>query len=98
MQKPKTNSKLLQLTLIYPDRPAQTAECDRVVFCVGDDLKGHGGGMCGIHPGHADAVFTLAKGEIEVSLGGECLLRQVIGEGFAKVEKDRVTVVTEGME
>ena len=98
MQKPKINSKFLQLTLIFPDKPPQKAECDRVVFRVSDDRKGHGGGQYGIHPGHADAVFTLAKGEIEVSLGGECILRQMLGDGFAKVEKNHVTVVTEGME
>ena len=86
------NNKLV-LNLIFPDWQQETILCDSVRLTVKDSLKGKNGGLYGIRPGHAKAVFLLDEGITEAFLEGKCILRCKTPDGFARVENNEVTLV-----
>ena len=95
MPKPENEKKSLLLTVVYPDRAAETLTCDAVTITVQDNKKGRGGGLYGIRPGHAPALFALDPGKAEARLDGATVFHRTLGTGYAKVGNDRVTVITE---
>ncbi|MBQ0083590.1 MAG: hypothetical protein KBS52_02340 [Clostridiales bacterium] len=92
------NSKLFNLIIITPTFPAVKLECDSVHLSVKDGSSGKGGGSYGIRKGHAKAILALEKGKISAYQDGNLLKSFDCEEGFARVEKDSVTVVTEKIE
>ena len=96
MPNPRNNAALT-LRIITPDEPMREIPCDAIRLTVKDDANGRGGGLYGIHPGHAPALIALECGELTAAANGETVLRAVTGEGFARVERDRVTVTAESV-
>lgn len=96
--KPESDNRQICLKLVFPDRESVELTCDSVKFSVRDNEKGTGGGLYGIRPGHAKAVFVLEKGTVTAMLDGKTVLKQDLGEGFAKVGKDCVTLITSSVE
>ena len=97
MSTPKqvNEKKKITLNVIFPDRPSENIMCDSVIITVKDDEKGHYGGLYGIHYGHADSLFALDTGSAEAFADGKSVWKQIIGEGFASVCDNHVTLVTE---
>ena len=52
-------------------------------------------GRVGILPGHAPFITLLGGGELEIELPGGSMERFFLNRGVAKVEDDRVTVLSE---
>lgn len=87
--------KRLTVKIVTPQGEHTPLECDSLRLNVADNANGRGGGCYGVHPGHTDMLFALAEGPLTVLLAGDILLEGRCGNGFATVEKDAVTVVTE---
>ena len=98
MPNQRTEKKKISFEVILPDKPAQKIICDDVRITVKDSKSGKGGGLYGILPGHAPAVFLLDSGITEAFSDGKSIWKQKTGEGFARVENGTVTFVTEFVE
>ncbi len=94
-QKPKSDKAKLTVRIIFPDRPHVEVVCDSLKLTAVDNKKGEKGGIYGIRANHAPAVFALIKGNIRAELGGTKVLDAEIGDGYARVENNTVTVLTE---
>lgn len=92
------SSRTLTLRIVRPDHPVITAECDSVRLTLADDENGRGGGSYGVRYGHAKAVLLLGKGALSAYSGGELVMSAECSDGFARVEDNIVTVVTEKCE
>lgn len=95
MPSAENEKKQLLLTVICPDGVPERITCDSLHITVKDGEKGTGGGMYGIRPGHAPAIFALAKGKAEALLDGKTVWKRELGEGFAQVGKNGVSLVAE---
>lgn len=87
--------KELQLTVVTPDGKHGPIRCDSVHLTISDDLSGKGGGSCGIRPGHVAALMSVDCGPITAMLKGEVVFSADGGSGFASVDGDSVTIVTD---
>ena len=85
----------LTLKIATPNGAHDPILCDSIRLTVCDDLSGRGGGSYGIRPGHAKALLSLDQGSIKAFLSDRCVLTGHSGTGFATVEQNTVTVVTE---
>ncbi len=85
----------LTLHIVTPVGAGGRIACDSIRLTLSDDESGRGGGSYGVRPGHTKALLALGEGKIEAYLAGETVLSGVGGEGFATIEKNSVTVVTE---
>lgn len=86
----------LALRIVTAKGAQAPVRCDGVHLTVCDGQNGRGGGSCGIRPGHIKAVFSLAEnGKVTAWLAGTSVFTGRCGGGFATVDKDVVTVVTE---
>lgn len=87
-------SKLI-LKIVTPSGNRDPIRCDSVHLTICDDLNGKGGGSYGIRAGHAKSLLTLDQGVIQAFLAGQTVLAGESDIGFATVERNIVTVVTE---
>ena len=87
-------SKLV-LNIVTPNGARDPIQCDSVHLTICDDISGKGGGSYGVRAGHAKSLLTLDKGIIEAFLSGQNVLTGEGDIGFATVEQNTVTVVTE---
>ncbi len=85
----------MTLRIRTPEGTAAEVSCDNVRFFLRDGADGTGGGFVGIQRGHAPAVLALGDGPIRASLGGRSVLRAHVGSGFASVQEDVITVLTD---
>lgn len=85
----------LVLHITTPKGALAPVACDSVHLTICDDLQGRGGGSYGIRPGHAKALFALQPGCVRAFFAGRQVLAGQSGAGFATVEQNTVTVVTE---
>ncbi len=77
----------LRLEIVTPEAKAYSDDVDMVVIPGAE-------GELGILPRHAPLLTTIKPGELRVKKGGtETAL--AVGEGFAEVTGDRVTVLTD---
>ncbi len=84
----------LLLTLSAPDRAQIRVRCDSVRFAVPDSADGKiPGGSVGIRRGHADALMTVADGDVLAFSDGGQVLRCRVEDGVAAVGADGVTVL-----
>lgn len=100
MPKPTLNEKerTLSLSVVTPDKIPLTFTCDSIHLTLKEEKAGENGGKYGIRYGHARAVLSLEKGTLEVFLQGKRLFFAACDGGFALVDGDRVTLVTEHCE
>ena len=87
-------SKLI-LKIVTPNGVHDPIQCDSVRLTICDDLNGKGGGSYGIRAGHAKTLLSLDKGVIKAFRSGQNVLIGESDMGFATVEQNTVTVVTE---
>ena len=95
MQNQKVDKKQMMLTVVLPDKPPERVACDYVKLTVKDSLRGKNGGSYGIMSCHTPSVFLLEAGITEAFFNGESIWKRKTGDGFARVEENNITVVTE---
>lgn len=86
---------MLTLRIISKDGCETPVECDSVHLTVADDNMGQGGGSMGIRSGHIKSLISLDKGPVTAFIEGKEIFSRITDVGFATVENDTVTVVTE---
>ena len=87
-------SKLI-LKVVTPEGTHGPFECDSVRLNASDNAGGRGGGSCGIRPGHIASLIALEKGMLTAFLNGAKVISASCGGGFASIDNNTVTVVTE---
>ena len=90
--------KTFLLVLASPGVPETIVRCDAVSFVVPDGVKGKNGGSIGIHPGHTKAMMALDHGELTAKMEGQEILSCTTSGGFAMVESQRVTILSDGLQ
>lgn len=90
------SSDNLLLLIVTPDSDPVRLECDSIRLPLSDDPKGKGGGAYGIRRGHENALLSLEQGKVTAFRKGEPIGQYTCREGFARIENNTVTVVTEG--
>jgi len=87
--------KTMMLSIVVPDGKETSIRCDAVRFQIPDGVKNKPtGGSVGIHPGHMDALMSVAAGEVTASLAGKTVLHCTVDAGLAMVQKDAVNIMT----
>ena len=87
-------AKLL-FRVLTPQGERFKGECDAVDLWVTDDAAGNGGGSMGILPGHIPAVAALEEGgRVKAVDGGNTVYSARIRGGYARVDRESVTVLT----
>lgn len=90
--------KTFLLVLASPGATETAVRCDAVTFTVPDGAKGKNGGSVGIRPGHTNAMMALDEGKITARLEGQDVLSCTTSGGFAMVEGQRVTILSDGLQ
>ena len=90
--------KGLLLKIVTPTGETANLACDSVHVQVPDDVSGNNGGWVGIRRGHVDSLLALEPGELQALRDGAVLARYTLGQGFAFVQDDTVTVITDQAE
>lgn len=85
----------LILNIVTPKCTYGPFECDSVHLTLCDDIKGKGGGDCGIRKGHVKSLLSLGEGEVKVFKEGKSVLTGKSGYGFATIDNDVVTAAVE---
>ena len=87
-------NKLL-FRLLTPAGEKFSGECDAVDLWARDDASGTGGGSLGIRRGHLPAVVALAEGgRVKAAESGRVLYSARVRGGYARVDRESVTVLT----
>ena len=85
----------IALRIITPAGIAYEGRCGSVTLPLADDSSGAGGGSIGIRRGHIRAAMALSEGDVCAHTGGTAPDTVRIAAGFASVDNDVVTVITE---
>ena len=89
----------LVFRLLTPQGERCSCPCDTVNLWAKDDAQGNGGGSMGFRRGHLPAVVALEEGSIVRAVSGEkSVYAARIRGGFARVDRESVTVLTPGAE
>ena len=86
---------MLTLKIVSKDGTRPPVECDSVHLNVCDDTMGRGGGSMGIRAGHIKSLICLDRGPVTAYLEGKEIFSCITDGGFATVENDIITIVTE---
>ncbi len=86
---------MLTLKIVSKNGSSTPVECDSVHLTVCDDNNGCGGGSMGIRQGHVKSLISVDYGPITAYIEGKEIFSCKTDGGFATVENDIVTVVTE---
>ncbi len=91
------DKKLIHVKIVTPNGSSggEEFDCDSIIMTAQDGEK-KGGGFFGVHYGHIDAIAALAKGKTTAYLDGKPVKMLQTGEGFAKITRDSVTILTDG--
>ncbi len=91
--------KKLLFRLLTPAKEVASCRCDAVNLFEKESLQGSGGGSIGIHRGHLPAVIALAEGgPLQVLTQGKTVFAARVRGGFARVDRESVTVLTPSAE
>ncbi|MBQ3048903.1 MAG: hypothetical protein IJC94_03000 [Oscillospiraceae bacterium] len=87
--------KQLKLKIVTPAGTVLDVFCNSVRLTLPCDENGSGGGSLGIRPGHLPAMISVGSGRI-TAFGSDSskIAEHSVGEGFATVADDVVTVLT----
>ena len=88
----------LRLSITTPNDTETAVRCDSLRFSVPDGENGKNGGSIGIRCGHADALMAVAPGRIVARVGERIVLDCETTAGFAVVQNDQVTVLTDSLQ
>ncbi|MBR4881568.1 MAG: hypothetical protein IKU19_06510 [Clostridia bacterium] len=86
---------MLTLKIVSKEGVSTPVECDSVHLKVCDNTLGQGGGSMGIRPGHIKSLISVERGPVVAYLDGKEIFSLDTDGGFATVENDNVTIVTE---
>ncbi len=93
---------LIHVKIVTPNGSVNNAnsgshefDCDSIIMNAQEGERG-GGGSFGVHYGHIDAIAALAKGKTTAYLDGKIVKTLLTGDGFAKITRDSVTILTDG--
>ena len=86
-----------KLKIVSKNGSAFSIDCDSVHLTVADNGMGQGGGSMGIRGGHIKSLISLGGGPVSAYTDGKEIYSAVAEGGFATVEDDTVTLVTELM-
>ncbi len=86
---------MLTLKIVSSGGSVVSLECDSVHLTVSDNDMGQDGGSMGIRQGHITSIISLDTGNVTAYLEGKEIYSAVAEGGFATVEDDCVTVVTQ---
>ncbi len=86
---------MLTLKIVSKDGSCPPVECESVHLTVCDNTMGKGGGSMGIRAGHIKSLISLDRGPVTALTGGKEIFSASTDGGFATVENNVVTVVTE---
>ena len=89
------SASTMTLRLLTPTGTTAETACDGVLLMQRDSAEGHGGGLVGIREDHAPAVIALGEGPVIASLGTRTVFRASVAGGFASVQENVVTVITD---
>lgn len=89
------NKLPLTLTIVTPEKTFPDVRCDSILLTVKDNEKRQGGGSYGIKKGHAKALIATAPGYVSAKAGGEKIFFLHLGEGFAVVDKNHITITAD---
>lgn len=89
---------MLTLKIVSKNGSSPVVECDSIHLTVADDTTGKGGGSMGIRPGHIKSLISLGRGGVTAYIDGKEIFSCMTDVGFATVENDNVTIVTEKIE
>ena len=89
---------MLTLKIVSKKGTGSAVKCDSVHLVTVDDTTGKGGGRLGIRPGHIKSLISVDEGPVRAYLDGKEIFFAIVGTGFATVENDIVTIVTERMQ
>ena len=85
----------LVFRLLTPQGERCSCPCDTVDLWAKDDAQGRGGGSMGVRRGHLPAVVALEEGSrVRVVSGEKTVYAARIRGGFARVDRESVTVLT----
>lgn len=87
--------KQLILRMETPDGMTTQQSCTSLRLPVMDNRSGQNGGLYGIRPGHISAILALQEGKITAYTNDMLTLTATVSGGFAVVEKDIVTILTD---
>ena len=90
----KSNNKL-NLKIVTPEGQFCSLECETAVFRISDDEDGKGSGSYGVRKGHTLSVFSVQAGTISAYKDSAKIFSAEIGNGFALMEANVLTVTTE---
>ncbi|MBE6575956.1 MAG: hypothetical protein E7654_06785 [Ruminococcaceae bacterium] len=90
--------KTFILVLTSPGMAETAVRCDAVSFSVPNGTDGKNGGSVGIRPGHTHAMMALDRGKVVARLEGQCVLSGTTSGGFAMVEGQRVTILSDNLQ
>ena len=90
--------KGVTLKVVTPTGLFAEAECDAVTLTIADNADGRGGGSIGILRGHLPGVFALAPGEVQYRTGDKNTLCCTVRGGFASLQSDVLTILTDSAE
>ena len=83
------------LKIVTPTGEAATINCESVQLKTPDGVDGKNGGWIGIRRGHVDALLAICEGPVIALKDGKEISRILLGEGFASVKENVVTVLTQ---
>ncbi len=86
---------MLELKIVSLNGGIDPVKCDSVNLILCDDDMGNRGGSIGIREGHIKSLLSVDRGKVSAYLNGEEIFFCQTAGGFATVENDIVTVVTE---
>ena len=89
---------MLTLKIVSKKGCLGPVSCDSVHLNVADDTMGKGGGSMGIRQGHIKSLVSLERGKVTAYLEGKEIFSCQTDVGFATVENNQVTVVTENIQ
>ncbi len=91
------DKNLIHVKIVTPNGKHESPEfdCDSIIMNAQEGSK-NGGGSFGVHYGHIDAIAALAKGKTTAYLDGKVVKKLITGDGFAKITRDSVTILTDG--
>lgn len=87
--------KVLTLRLLTPSGVAASVECDSIQLVMRPDTEGQKGGLVGIRRDHTASVLALDRGPVLASREGLPILRASVSGGFASVQDNVVTVLSD---
>ena len=86
---------MLTFKIISLNGSTEPIECDSVHLILRDSTEGKGGGSMGVRTGHIKSLLSVADGKVNAYLNSKEIFSCTTVGGFATVEDDTVTLVTQ---